>query len=190
MISIAGSLVLSLIETTGVAGAAPAVQPSLVGSALNVLGSLIIVLAILGVGLYWGKRLLNTDQFGSKGKAVRVLGSTYLGMKKSISLVEIPGSILVLGLSNDNITLLSTIEDDDMEEVVKFHEEEKEAGRAAWKDQFRILSPTAQRREAQVTPPPVLSFVKGKILDFKKSQAMRLRPVRLHPVPAGKDDYE
>ena len=190
MAGIAGTLIIALMET-GVVGVAQADQQSLVGSAINVLGSLIIVLGILLVGLYWGKRFLKTDQLGTKGKAVRVLGSTYLGMKKSISLVEIPGSILVLGLSNENITLLSKIEDDDMEEVVKSHEQkEKEPVRPAWKDHFRVFSPSAKTYEAKVTPPPVLSFVRGKILDFKKSHQMRLQAVRLHPTPAGKNDYE
>ena len=34
-----------------------------------------------------------------------------IGIKKNISLVEIPGSILVVGVSNDNISLLTKIED-------------------------------------------------------------------------------
>ena len=190
MITIAGTLVVSLLET-GVIGASQGGQPGLLSSAVNVLGSLIIVLGILVVGLYWGKRFLKADQYGLKGKSVRVLGSTYLGMKKSISLVEIPGSILVLGLSNDNITLLSTIEDDDMEEVVKSHEhKEKDPVAPAWSNKLRVFSPSAERSSSKVTSPPVFSFVKGKILDFKKCQHLRLRSVRLHPVPVGKEDYE
>lgn len=190
MASIAGTLVLSLIET-GLTEASHGEEVNLVGSAVNVLGSLIVILAILVVGLYWGKRFVKTDQLVLHKKAVRVLGSTYLGMKKSISLVQVPGSILVLGLSNENITLLSKIENEAMEELVKLNEQkEKEPVRPAWSNRIGVF-PFPPGNSQTVMAPPVMSFVKGKILDFKKFQQLRLRTmIRLHPVPCGKDDYE
>jgi len=44
-------------------------------------------------------------------RPVTVLGSTYLGPKKSVSLVGIPGAVLVLGVTADRIVLLATIDD-------------------------------------------------------------------------------
>lgn len=44
---------------------------------------------------------------------VSVLGSTYLGVKKSITLVAVPGAVLVLGITADRISLLRTIDDPD-----------------------------------------------------------------------------
>jgi flagellar biogenesis protein FliO len=42
---------------------------------------------------------------------IRVLASQYVGMKKNISLVQIPGAILVVGISGDTIRLLTQIDD-------------------------------------------------------------------------------
>jgi flagellar biogenesis protein FliO len=42
---------------------------------------------------------------------VRVLASHPLGVKKSIALVDVPGCVLVLGLSGDRIQTLSRIQD-------------------------------------------------------------------------------
>ena len=53
---------------------------------------------------------------------INVLASQYIGVKKNISLVEIPGAILVLGISNDAIRLLTKIED--QETLEKFRQAE------------------------------------------------------------------
>ena len=42
---------------------------------------------------------------------IRVLASQYIGLKKNISLVQIPGAILVVGIAGDSIRLLTKIED-------------------------------------------------------------------------------
>ena len=54
---------------------------------------------------------LVTDVGSSKEQLIKVIASQYIGIKKNISLVEIPGSILVVGVSNENISLLTKIED-------------------------------------------------------------------------------
>ncbi len=41
-----------------------------------------------------------------------MLATHYLGVKKCVSLVEVPGSVLVLGITNDEIKLLDKIEDE------------------------------------------------------------------------------
>ena len=43
---------------------------------------------------------------------IRVVANSYIGVKKSISLVEIPGAVLVLGVTGDNVRLLTKIEDE------------------------------------------------------------------------------
>ena len=67
---------------------------------------LILVLALL---LLWLRRLGGRP--GSPSTLVRTVASTYVGVKKMVSLVEIPGAVLVLGLSGDRIQLLATIDD-------------------------------------------------------------------------------
>ena len=85
--------------------------PDIVSTALQMLTALGFVLGGLLVVFYFMKRFLKRDVGGSKGQLIKVVASQYIGIKKNISLVEIPGSILVVGVSNDNISLLTKIED-------------------------------------------------------------------------------
>jgi len=86
--------------------------PDLFSTAIKMLSALGIVLGGLFVVFYFIKRFLKRDITGSKETLIKVLASSYVGMKKNISLIEIPGAVLVVGITNDNITLLSKIEDD------------------------------------------------------------------------------
>ena len=57
--------------------------------------------------------------FGGGEKLVNVLGSGFLGPKKNIVLVEVAGEVLVLGMSQDHIALLTNITDPDKIEEIK-----------------------------------------------------------------------
>jgi flagellar biogenesis protein FliO len=48
-----------------------------------------------------------------------VIANQYIGVKKNIALVEVPGSILVLGVSNDKISMLTKIEDREIIETIQ-----------------------------------------------------------------------
>ena len=85
--------------------------PDIVSTAFQMLTALGIVLGGLLVVFYFMKRFFKRDVGGSKEQLIKVIASQYIGIKKNISLVEIPGSILVIGVSNDNISLLTKIED-------------------------------------------------------------------------------
>ena len=85
--------------------------PDIVSTAFQMLTALGIVLGGLLVAFYFMKRFLKRDIGGSKEQLIKVIASQYIGIKKNISLIEIPGSILVVGVSNDNISLLTKIED-------------------------------------------------------------------------------
>jgi flagellar biogenesis protein FliO len=80
-------------------------------TALKMLSALALVLAGLGVAIFFTKRILHNRIGGNGDKLIRILASSYLGVKKSISLVRIPGALLVLGISGDSIRLLTKIED-------------------------------------------------------------------------------
>jgi flagellar protein FliO/FliZ len=99
--------------------------PDLLSTSLKMLSALGIVLGGMLVFFYFMKRYLKRDFSGSKEKLVRVLASSYIGVKKNISLIEIPGSVLVVGITNDNITLLSKIEDKDILNKLKLSEEDR-----------------------------------------------------------------
>ena len=70
-----------------------------------------IVLGGLLVIFYFIKRYLKRDGRSSDTQLIRVIGSQYIGLKKNIALVKVPGTILVVGVSNDQISLLTKIED-------------------------------------------------------------------------------
>ena len=86
--------------------------PEIVSTAFKMLTALGIILGGLLICVYFIKRFLNRNGGGSKEQLIKVIASQYIGIKKNISLVEIPGSILVVGVSNDNISLLTKIEDE------------------------------------------------------------------------------
>ena len=54
------------------------------------------------------KYVLKNTVFGGGNKLVHVLGTWFLGPKKNIVLVEVAGEVLVLGISQENITLLNS----------------------------------------------------------------------------------
>jgi flagellar protein FliO/FliZ len=85
--------------------------PDAISTTLQMLMALAIVLGGLLVVFYLMKRFLRRDAGGPGNPLIRVLANQYLGIKKNIALVEVPGTVLVLGISNDNIRLLTKIED-------------------------------------------------------------------------------
>jgi flagellar biogenesis protein FliO len=86
-------------------------SPDLTMATLKMVLSLAVVL-----GLVWGlsrlaKNKLPTVNGGGKTGLIKVLESRCLGLKKSVTLVQVPGSVLVLGVSSDRVSLLSKIEE-------------------------------------------------------------------------------
>ena len=94
-------------------------DPDLFSTALKMLASLAVVLGGMFVVFHFMKKMLNHKIPGAGNGLIRVLANHYVGMKKNVSLVEIPGAILVLGITNDNIALLSKIEDKDIINLCK-----------------------------------------------------------------------
>lgn len=100
-------------------------EPDLISTSLRMLAALAIVMAALIILFYFVKRRFSADNGRSKGNLIRVIANTYIGVKKNISLVEIPGAILVVGVTNDRISLLSKIEDKEILENLGTREEDR-----------------------------------------------------------------
>lgn len=85
--------------------------PSLTAMTVKMIGALALVVSLV-LALAWvaqkymGK--FNTA-FGNSGM-VRVLTTSSIGVKKQISVVDVAGEIIVLGISGDSITMLTTID--------------------------------------------------------------------------------
>ena len=91
-----------------------------------------LVLGLMFLIFYvFKKYVLKNTIFGGNEKFVRVLGSGFLGPKKSIVMVEVAGEVLVLGISNDNISLLMQIQDQEKIEEIKASRKEAN-GRSFW----------------------------------------------------------
>ncbi|MFC1882408.1 flagellar biosynthetic protein FliO [Thermodesulfobacteriota bacterium] len=93
--------------------------PDAISITLQMLAALAIVLGGLLVVFYLMKRFLRRDAGGPGNPLIRVIASQYLGVKKNIALVEVPGTVLVLGVSNDNISLLTKIEDQSVVDAIR-----------------------------------------------------------------------
>ena len=112
--------------------------PDLVSSSIKMLSALGIVLGGMLLLFYFMKRYLKRDFSGSKNKLIRVLATSYIGVKKHISLIEVPGSVLVVGITNDRISLLSKIEDEVILDNLKGTEEE--GNQASFSDHLQKIS--------------------------------------------------
>jgi flagellar protein FliO/FliZ len=85
--------------------------PDLLTAGLKMIASLGVVLAIILLLLYAIKKLTRQRMGVSGNRQIEVLENHYLGVKKSISLVRVPGKLLVLGICADRIRLLDTLAD-------------------------------------------------------------------------------
>ncbi len=113
-------------------------QPNFIFATIKMVAALFAVMGCLFAILYFAKRQMN-KQPGIKGtKLIRILASRYIGVKKTITLVEIPGSILVLGITNERVSLLDKIEN--KETIIQYQQTEKSETTKTFSDQFNKLT--------------------------------------------------
>ena len=95
--------------------------PDAISTTLQMLTALAVVVGALLVAFYLMRRFLKRDAGGSGTPLIRVIANQYIGIKKNIALVEVPGTVLVLGISNERINLLTKIEDRSVLDGIKEH---------------------------------------------------------------------
>ncbi|MGD9007518.1 MAG: flagellar biosynthetic protein FliO [Desulfobacteraceae bacterium] len=86
-------------------------QPELMSMLLRLLFAFIGLVGILVVARFTLKRSGRLGAMVGSRSLVQVVSTGYIGVKKSVTIVKIPDAILVLGVTNERITLLSKIED-------------------------------------------------------------------------------
>lgn len=101
-------------------------QPDFYFTAIRTFSVLLIMLAAILIGSYLAKR------FWPKGSGlmgsnpwIRVVAASYVAPKKTISLVEVAGEMLVLGLTDSHITMLTKINNERMIDHIKTCQEKK-----------------------------------------------------------------
>lgn len=96
--------------------------------------TLTFVLGLLGVSLYALKYYLKRSGKGAGAggaNPVRVLNTFFLGQKKNLTIVEVAGEVLVLGVTPASVSFLTKLEKKESVEELK---------RAAGSGQRNILS--------------------------------------------------
>ena len=73
----------------------------------------ILVLMIVGLWLlsWYAKKRVNSPGSRFGGRQIRILENCHMGVKKSISLVKVPGKVLVVGVTADNLSLLGELDE-------------------------------------------------------------------------------
>jgi flagellar protein FliO/FliZ len=95
---------------TQLAKAATVTQPDFFSTAVRTFSTLCILLAVILVGSYLIRRFWpKSAGFMSGDQWVRVIATSYLAPKKTISVVEVAGEILVLGLTENQISMLARV---------------------------------------------------------------------------------
>lgn len=81
----------------------------------RVLSTLLIVIAlIIGTVYVLKKKFGVRANIRGKRRLIQVVDHAPMGMKKSVSLVKVPGKHLLLGLTNDRIELITEIANEDI----------------------------------------------------------------------------
>ena len=96
--------------------------PDLLPSALKMIAALAVVLGGLFVMVHLARRYLQRTGAPGKARLVRVVASQPIGVKKAVTLVKVPGCVLVLGVSGDRIQMLTRLDDPQVLERVRSYE--------------------------------------------------------------------
>lgn len=84
---------------------------SLIASFLKMIFALAVVLGLLIGVMYFVKAFMQQTNSVSDGQLINIISSKYLGPKNRIILIEVLGQLLVVGISNQQMTTLSAIDD-------------------------------------------------------------------------------
>ena len=87
-------------------------DPQLITTMVKMISILIILVGGLLAVSWFAKKKLNVPGGISSGKKIKIIENCHLGVKKTISLVQVPGKILVLGITGENLSLLTELNED------------------------------------------------------------------------------
>jgi flagellar biosynthetic protein FliO len=124
---------------TGLTETTTFTQPDLYTTAIKTFSTLAIMLAVILIGFYLVKRFWPKGTgFMSTHQWVKVITATPIAPKKMISLVEVGDEILVLGLTDSHIALLTKVTDEQMIHSLRACQGKKSVG-SPFYQQFKGL---------------------------------------------------
>ncbi len=84
----------------------------IVWSFIKMISALAVILGLLVGSLYFFKRFMRTGGPGTdQGELIRIVATRYLGPKSSVMVMDIAGQIVAVGVSGNQMTLLTPITD-------------------------------------------------------------------------------
>jgi flagellar biosynthetic protein FliO len=96
-------------------------------SLVKMVSALAVVLGIMIAAMYFLKKFIKGAGTGvDDGKFIKIISTRYIGPKCSIMLMDVLSNIIVVGLANNQITMLTTISDPKALEHLKNIEREKQ----------------------------------------------------------------
>jgi flagellar biosynthetic protein FliO len=95
-------------------------------SLVTMVSALAVVLGIMIAAVYFLKKFIKGGVTGiDDGKFIKIISTRYIGPKCSIMLMDVLSNIIVVGIANNQITMLTTISDPKSLEHLKEVEREK-----------------------------------------------------------------
>lgn len=89
-------------------------------SFFKMLAALAFVIALMIIAMYFMKKYFFQSLPDVNGSAlINIISTRHLSPKNSIMLVEVLGQVILLGVSNQQLSMLSTITDPDAMEKIK-----------------------------------------------------------------------
>jgi flagellar protein FliO/FliZ len=112
---------------TPLSKAATVTPPDFFSTAVKTFSTLCILLAVILFGFYLLRRFWpKSAGFMSGDQWVRVIATSYLAPKKMISVVEVAGEVLVLGLSEHQISMLARVTNQETIDDLKESQRQRE----------------------------------------------------------------
>ena len=100
-------------------------------SLLKMISALAVVLGVMLAGLWAVRKFMNKSGTGvDDGQQIRVLSTRYLGPKSSILILDVLGTVIVVGVSGGQMSMLTTITDEDALERLRTSRSGDSASRA------------------------------------------------------------
>ncbi len=92
---------------------------SAAGSIFKMLSALVIVIACIYLGIYLLKKLMGRKYGGySKDNLLQVIETTYVGPKKTVSLVRVADKAVLIGVTDNTISVLTELDEAKTAEIM------------------------------------------------------------------------
>jgi flagellar protein FliO/FliZ len=134
--------------------------------------SLILALGVFGAVVYGFRRWPGSKKITQRAKMIEVLNQHHLGPKKSLAIIRVAGETVLVGITDQNITLLKNLSllDDDVPAEAKearFILKNEEAGKFQ-KTLSSKVSARPESREEDFSMQGLKEFIGDRLKNMKE----------------------